>query len=75
MTADELAEDLLDGVFDLERLLSKLSYQSFNARDSLALMRSLQNVQPVKEKLKAFSVPGIEALWHTLAPLDVAVRS
>ena len=38
--ADELAE-ALDGVADMERLLSKLSYQSFNARDSLALLRSL----------------------------------
>ncbi|MFH1513610.1 MAG: DNA mismatch repair protein MutS [Bacillota bacterium] len=68
LAADELAETL-DNVSDLERLLSKLSYQSFSARDSLALMRSLQSVKPIKEKLKRFSVSGIEALAHTLAPL------
>ena len=69
LTADELSE-LLENVADLERLLSKLSYQSFNARDSLALMHSLQSVKPIKEKLTKFSVSGIEALRHTLAPLN-----
>ncbi|MBN1777693.1 MAG: DNA mismatch repair protein MutS [Clostridiales bacterium] len=69
LTADELAE-ALENVSDLERLLSKLSYQSFSARDSLALMRSLHSVKPIREKLRKFSVSGIEALWHTLAPLD-----
>ena len=68
LAADDLAE-ALDGVADLERLLSKLSYQSFSARDSLALLRSLQSVQPIKDKLKAFSVSGIAVLEHTLAPL------
>jgi len=69
LAADELAE-ALENVSDLERLLSKLSYQSFSARDSLALMRSLSSVRPIKEKLKKFNVSGIEALWHTLAPLN-----
>jgi DNA mismatch repair protein MutS len=69
LAADELAE-ALDGVADLERLLSKLSYQSFSARDSLALLRSLQSVQPIKDKLKTFAVSGIAVLEHTLAPLN-----
>ncbi len=69
VTADELSE-ALEQVSDLERLLSKLSYQSFTARDSLALMRSLQSVTPIREMLKQFSVSGIQALWHTLAPLN-----
>jgi len=68
LAADELTE-ALDDVADLERLLSKLSYQSFSARDSLALLRSLQSVKPIKDKLKTFSVSGIAVLEHTLAPL------
>jgi len=68
LPADDLAE-ALEQVADLERLLSKLSYQSFNARDSLALMRSLQSIEPIQALLKQFSVPAIEALAHTLAPL------
>ena len=69
LTADDLADEL-DSVSDLERLLSKLSYQSFNARDSLALMRSLQSVKPIKEKLKGYKESGIESLYRTLAPLQ-----
>ena len=68
LVADELGESL-EQVADLERLLSKLSYQSFNARDSLALKRSLQNVEPIQAMLAQFSAPGIQALAHTLAPL------
>ncbi len=69
LAADGLGE-ALEQVSDLERLLSKLSYQSFNARDSLALMRSLQSIAPIKALLEQFAVPGIEALSHTLAPLN-----
>ena len=69
LTADDLADEL-ESVSDLERLLSKLSYQSFNARDSLALMRSLQSVKPIKEKLKGYKESGIESLYRTLAPLQ-----
>ncbi len=69
LAADDLTQELAN-VSDLERLLSKLSYQSFNARDSLALRRSLLCVKPVKDKLKPFTVSGIEVLWHSLAPLQ-----
>ncbi len=69
MTADELGETLA-GMADMERLLGKISYNSLNARDCLALLRSLQRVGPVKEMLARFDVPVVAALGHTLAPLD-----
>ncbi|MBE0601216.1 MAG: DNA mismatch repair protein MutS, partial [Firmicutes bacterium] len=69
LSADDLADEL-ENVSDMERLISKLSYQSFNARDSLALRRSLLSVKPIKDKLKGYKVSGIETLWRTLAPLD-----
>jgi len=69
MTADELGEALA-GMADLERLLGKISYNSLNARDCLALLRSLRCVQPIKDLLSRFTIPVMAALGHTLAPLD-----
>ncbi len=69
MAADELCE-ALTGVADLERLLSKISYGSLNARDCLALLRSLRSVGPIRDELTQFKLPPVEALRHTLSPLN-----
>ncbi len=67
-TADELTETLRM-IADLERLLGKISYNSLNARDCLALQRSLNMVGPLKALLSRFTVPAVAALGHTLSPL------
>lgn len=69
MAADELCE-ALTGVADLERLLSKISYGSLSARDCLALLRSLRSVGPIRDELAQFKLPPVEALRHTLSPLN-----
>ena len=70
MAADGLAE-ALQNVADLERLLAKISYGSLNARDCLALLRSLRAVTPIRDELTAFQAsPSVQALRHTLSPLD-----
>lgn len=69
MRAEELS-DALGDVADMERLLSKISYGSLNARDCLALNRSLKSVAPVKELLNAFGSTPLAALTHTLCPLQ-----
>lgn len=69
MTAGELSQALED-VADMERLLGKISYNSLTARDCLALNRSLRSVAPIKELLSRFSAAPIQALTHTLTPLD-----
>ena len=69
MTAGELSQALED-VADMERLLGKISYNSLTARDCLALNRSLRSVAPIKELLSRFSAVPIQALTHTLTPLD-----
>ncbi len=69
ITADELGETLKQ-VADLERLLSKISYNNLNARDCLALMRSLACVEPIQKLLGALEAPAIQALTHTLSPLN-----
>ncbi len=69
MTAGELSQALED-VADMERLLGKISYNSLTARDCLALNRSLRSVAPIKELLSRFSAAPIQALTHTITPLD-----
>ncbi|MEG0047888.1 MAG: DNA mismatch repair protein MutS [Clostridia bacterium] len=69
MTAEELGQSLAN-VADMERLLSKISYNSITARDCLALLRSLRSVAPVKELLAQFEALPIAVLARTLTPLD-----
>ncbi len=69
MAAEELGQALAN-VADMERLLGKISYNSLTARDCLALLRSLRSVAPVKRALSGFSTAPIQALAHTLTPLD-----
>lgn len=69
LSAEEIGQ-ALENVSDMERLLGKISYNSLTARDCLALLRSLRAVAPVKELLSGFDSVPIQALGHTLAPLD-----
>ena len=69
MTAEEMGQ-ALENVADMERLLGKISYNSLTARDCLALLRSLKAVAPVKELLGRFETTAIQALAHTLTPLE-----
>ena len=69
MTAEEMGQ-ALENVADMERLLGKISYNSLTARDCLALLRSLKAVAPVKELLARFETTAIQALAHTLTPLE-----
>jgi DNA mismatch repair protein MutS len=48
--------DLLDDVYDLERLISRVNYGNANPRDLLALRNSLQKIPEIKLKLGALDV-------------------
>ena len=69
MEGEEIGQALED-VADMERLLGKISYNNLTARDCLALLRSLRAVKPVKEMLGCFDSVPIQALAHTLTPLE-----
>ena len=69
IVAEELGEKL-ETVADMERLLGKISYNSLTARDCLALNRSLNAIAPVKALLESVDVAPLNALAHTMAPLD-----
>ena len=48
MIGISLAEEL-EGVYDMERLLSKVSYRNLNARDCLALCASFRRIPGIRE--------------------------
>jgi len=56
MIGISLAEEL-EGVYDMERLLSKVSYRNLNARDCLALCASFRRIPGIRELVA--SLPGI----------------
>lgn len=64
---DEL-RDLLKGVSDVERLLSRLSVNLGNARDLVNLKVSLQKTLEIKALLKGFSSSLITDLAKHIAP-------
>jgi len=69
MEAEEIGQ-ALEAVADMERLLGKISYNNLTARDCLALLRSLRAVAPVKALLSSFDEVPVQALAHTLTPLE-----
>ncbi len=61
--------DKLQSVYDMERLVSKVSYRTINARDCLALERSLDMAGPVREHLKNQSGLLLD-IYDRLEPLN-----
>ncbi len=66
MQAEQL-RDVLDNVYDVERLLSRIAYDAVNARDCIALRNSLAAVPLLKAAAPNFTAPLIA---ETLAALD-----
>ena len=60
----------LQGVYDVERLLSKVSYKSINARDCLALCASLKKVPGIRELLTNCSSDAVREIVEQLDPLE-----
>ena len=64
-----LSEELR-GVYDVERLLSKVSYKSLNARDCLSLCASLKKVPGIRNLLSGAQSQGVQAVYALLDPLE-----
>ena len=64
-----LSEEL-QGVYDVERLLSKVSYKSLNARDCLSLCASLKRVPDIRSLLSNAQSQGVRAIYALLDPLE-----
>lgn len=74
MTVDLLREELAQ-VYDVERLLSRISYRNINAKDCLALRDSLSHVPAIHDAVKSLECRGMLAdLLGQLTPLDDIVE-
>ena len=68
MVADSLRQTF-DSVYDVERLLSRIAYDTINARDCLALVATLDCVPLIREYCEALSAPLIRETTASLDPL------
>ncbi len=64
----EETAQLLDEVYDLERLLSKLSYRTLSPRDCLAILRSLQKAPHFQILLSDLPQEGFARIRELLSP-------
>lgn len=64
-----LLREALDNVYDLERLLSKLSFRRGNARDLLRFAQSLSTLPQVISTLSSLQEPCVALLLEGLDPL------
>ena len=69
---DEMRE-YLSPVYDLERLLTKISYGSANPRDLVAFRESLRMVRPIRQVLQGFTAPELVRIREDLGDFDELV--
>lgn len=67
--ADALRESLR-GAYDIERLLSKIAYDTVNARDCLALQATLARVPQLKQSLSSFGGGLLRSVDNQMDPLE-----
>jgi len=75
VSRDEIRE-YLNPIYDLERLLSKVTYKTANPRDLIAFRNSLEMLPHIKTVLKGFSceelvkaneqIEGLEDIYHLI---------
>ncbi len=56
----------LDGVFDLERLISRISYATLDARNALAIKKTLQRLPQIKSALQGCGASLIRSVHDSL---------
>ncbi len=62
--------NILDSIYDLERILAKISYKRANARDLISLKNSLKDIPKLKDILKNSNNKLISALGINLPDID-----
>ena len=69
ITREELRE-YLNPIYDLERLLTKVSYKSVNPRDLIALKTSMQMIPHIKCLLEDLDAPLLNELYEQIDGLQ-----
>ena len=74
LLADVLMEkelgDELKGIYDIERLCSKIVYNTVNPRDCLALTNSLLRIPAITDTLSGAAAAALSAIRETLDPME-----
>lgn len=63
-------DEILNQIYDIERLLSKISYRNANARDLLLLKNSIENLPKFKSLLEGSTFKGFESLAKNFDTLE-----
>ena len=66
----EEIREYLRPVYDLERLVGRISYQSANPRDLIAFKSSLQMLPYIKQLLNSFDGGALAQIQEDLDPLE-----
>ena len=69
MLRDEIRE-YLNPVYDLERLVSRISFKSANPRDMVAFASSLEMIPCIKQVLKDFQAPILKEIYEDMDSLE-----
>ena len=69
MLRDEIRE-YLNPVYDLERLVSRISFKSANPRDMVAFASSLEMIPYIKQALKDFQAPILKEIYEDMDSLE-----
>ena len=68
--AREEIREYLNPIYDLERLLGKVSYKTANPRDLIAFRNSMQMLQPIKTVLSGFEKKILTDIENRIDPLE-----
>ena len=66
----EEIREYLNPIYDLERLLGKISYQTANPRDLIALQNSLKMLKPIRMVLEEFKGELLQEIYEEIDPLE-----
>lgn len=69
ITREEIRE-YLNPVYDLERLISRITYQSANPRDLIAFKNSLSMLPHIKNQMKSFKSVELSGLYEKFDVLE-----
>ncbi len=69
ITREEMRE-YLDAIYDLERLMGRISYKTANPRDLIALMNSLKMLPYIRVLLEEFSSSEWKKTYEEIDPLQ-----
>ena len=69
VSRDEIRE-YLNPIYDLERLLSKVTYKTANPRDLIAFRNSLEMLPHIKTVLKSFSKELLNGIYEDMESLE-----